>query len=435
MATLRSLHGSGPEQQEYNDVRNPFKNIRLSKIPWVRKLHGATRDPLSHVPLLSSNKYKSPVCPATGRVFCAECQEARRSRRPTFNSRLSLLFKPMWCSGCERRHVAADFSPSQRTQPDASRVCVGRQGYRTVCSHLKIRFDTLTLNMPIDDGEWRADRSVIVCCGDEVHNLGSVGILSCPLEVIDFSVTETRCGPGPDEEKKNHVALIEWVATLPPKPLDDVESLEKEAADLIEGLFAASPRSFGPLWTTSPEGLREMESYVNKGYDGDTVCLSIGSIAPSGSHIEVWPETYNSIPPGSGSGSGESAEVCQIPSHIRFSCTFDFDCKDACSPGWITQLDPDSYDHFADPATKNITWCDDRSCATSFELIQNKALRELSHKTNVEYSSSSLQRATLRRMFEEKAQLLRRWSGGWDRRDRYQYRDPRGRGNRVITSA
>lgn len=37
---------------------------------------------------------------------------------------------------------------------------------------------------------------------------------------------------------------------------------------------------------------------------------------------------------------------------------------------WQTMLDPHSYGHFADADTKNITWCDDRSCPTSFELMQ-----------------------------------------------------------------
>jgi hypothetical protein len=36
--------------------------------------------------------------------------------------------------------------------------------------------------------------------------------------------------------------------------------------------------------------------------------------------------------------------------------------------GWIRIFDPNSYGLFSDQASKHITWCDDRRCATTFEL-------------------------------------------------------------------
>jgi hypothetical protein len=37
---------------------------------------------------------------------------------------------------------------------------------------------------------------------------------------------------------------------------------------------------------------------------------------------------------------------------------------------WIEKLDPSSYGHFEDPETQHITWCNDRSCMTTRDLIK-----------------------------------------------------------------
>jgi hypothetical protein len=50
---------------------------------------------------------------------------------------------------------------------------------------------------------------------------------------------------------------------------------------------------------------------------------------------------------------------------------------DAADPRWIQILDPQSYGHFEDEATKHITWCDDGHCVTRFELGQAACLMEI----------------------------------------------------------
>jgi hypothetical protein len=56
----------------------------------------------------------------------------------------------------------------------------------------------------------------------------------------------------------------------------------------------------------------------------------------------------------------------KIASSCRFVCYLE-DVEEMMQR-WIGLLDPDTYGQFEDPDTKHITWCDDRSCATTCEL-------------------------------------------------------------------
>lgn len=50
------------------------------------------------------------------------------------------------------------------------------------------------------------------------------------------------------------------------------------------------------------------------------------------------------------------------------------DRHDPMPKDWVKMISPDSYGHFADQETKNITWCDDRSCSTTFKLMRFTAM-------------------------------------------------------------
>jgi hypothetical protein len=50
---------------------------------------------------------------------------------------------------------------------------------------------------------------------------------------------------------------------------------------------------------------------------------------------------------------------------------------------WQLYVDPHSYGHFSDPETQNITWCEDRQCATTFEFLQAAAFFELNLPTPI----------------------------------------------------
>jgi hypothetical protein len=58
---------------------------------------------------------------------------------------------------------------------------------------------------------------------------------------------------------------------------------------------------------------------------------------------------------------------------VDASCRFELpDSRDNDRPSkWIEMLDPSSYGHFEDSETKNITWCNDRYCITTRELVKH----------------------------------------------------------------
>ncbi|KPM42906.1 hypothetical protein AK830_g3631 [Neonectria ditissima] len=67
---------------------------------------------------------------------CQPCQQARAS--PDYPHRILALLDPLYCAGCRSEQPSIFFSYSSRgNKSNASRLCIGHEGYITVCPHLK----------------------------------------------------------------------------------------------------------------------------------------------------------------------------------------------------------------------------------------------------------------------------------------------------------
>ncbi|KAL6416268.1 hypothetical protein AUP68_00485 [Ilyonectria robusta] len=73
-----------------------------------------------------------------GICFAKSCQEARTS--PDYADRILNLMKPLYCTACRKERPSILFSYSSRRESSATRVCIGHQGYRRICPHLKVSF-------------------------------------------------------------------------------------------------------------------------------------------------------------------------------------------------------------------------------------------------------------------------------------------------------
>ncbi|KAH7017068.1 hypothetical protein EDB80DRAFT_677910 [Ilyonectria destructans] len=62
---------------------------------------------------------------------------------------------------------------------------------------------------------------------------------------------------------------------------------------------------------------------------------------------------------------------------IERTCWWSLEKGGATQEAWTSKLNPESYGHFVDQDTKHITWCDDRRCTTTFELLRYAGLLNL----------------------------------------------------------
>lgn len=153
---------------------------------------------------------------------------------------------------------------------------------------------------------------------------------------------------------------------------------------LVKELYKECPAAFGPKWAVSPERIMKLRKYSGGWSLDGSVHLDTSSLD---SQFRIFPRT-----------KGQPRTGIRM---INCFCNMTVDSLDACSLDWIIQLDPQSYGHFDDMEMKHVTWCDDRTCATTFEMSQNRALREAGQKVKSG-------EAVLRKNFEIEASSCRR---------------------------
>ena len=76
--------------------------------------------------------------------YCDDCREKRMHH--SWTSKIVALTKDyLHCSGCGIDHPTCLFSKTQRLISPKARVCIGREGFVRVCSHLTVTWQNITL--------------------------------------------------------------------------------------------------------------------------------------------------------------------------------------------------------------------------------------------------------------------------------------------------
>ncbi|KAH7141932.1 hypothetical protein EDB81DRAFT_760779 [Dactylonectria macrodidyma] len=264
---------------------------------------------------------------APKRRRCEPCQQARAS--PAYCYFIAALMEPLYCAGCRSEKPAILFSySSRRNESDESRLCIGHQGHCTVCPHVKFSL------ADIDD--WKQmiafkHEDIGVCCQ----------VASCPC-----ANATVRFHPRRRIVCWNWSAPLGAAATLSSKPWDRCLVKLDEMRQIHPALFCPhlqfTPNRF------SNSDLLQHPKYAESQWFSCTKCQSEGE-------CNVWSQGTKKI-----NWSGSAL----VPDN-------------SVATSWVSQLDPDSYGHFADQDTKHITWCDDLGCSTTYALFQSTALMEL----------------------------------------------------------
>ena len=74
--------------------------------------------------------------------LCDRCRAEKLHEKERFTWGSCKFWEDRWegkrCSGCKQEHSGKLFSPTELNKDDETRVCIGREGYVRVCSHLTL---------------------------------------------------------------------------------------------------------------------------------------------------------------------------------------------------------------------------------------------------------------------------------------------------------
>lgn len=296
-----------------------------------------------------------------GKYFCKPCQEARQS--PEYLARFASLFKPLYCDACRQDHPSFLFSMTQRRSYHpklGKRVCIARDGHLRLCAHRTFSWADLM------EKDWSKDPA---CKPAKFDGYTYEVRIECdhPDHRNVDNVIENGIGrPGLiiGQTKSGFKALVLGFL-LKMKDTNHAvleERYEHNAPTMISCLKSSFPSC--PHAMTTPDRIYNMESHHRYTTAPDVrqyICssprcdASINFDAVQSSSGASWPVLFYN------------------PFHLRGGKPLDL--------AWLSHLDPDSYGLFTDTDTKHIIWCDDRRCATTFELMRAHYLFDVDRDT------------------------------------------------------
>lgn len=282
-----------------------------------------------------------------GERYCEACLEARSAE--DFGKRVkSLLHKRLRCSACNVAHTAIRFSASQRLadrNTAKNRICIVHEGVVRLCSHRAIsRAELVALGSQC---KWSDSEPRYADCEHAEHQtnfqprerLGHVRQLGRPTITADYP----------------HLSLLASYITYTMRPI--LSSSVQESLDACNrAILKALPEcnGFCPHFKTNPDRIFRPESWESKSTKHvDLVCKCL--------HCE----TKIRITFGGPSTPGREERA---PVFVQVEVLFMKKSDGIFFQDLNNHIDPESYGHFSDAETKNITWCDDKTCATTFEL-------------------------------------------------------------------
>ncbi|SCV36260.1 uncharacterized protein FFB14_06002 [Fusarium fujikuroi] len=130
-----------------------FKYFRLEMLRSNEEAYCITKAGFDELFIVKSLFRRRSLCDPCGKLFDSG----------ELDKRLRALWKPVLCTGCNRRHPELLFPQGQRTE----HRCVGLLGHFAVCKHLKI--SGKTLDIPWRKIERREDDEVVMTCKHPDH--------------------------------------------------------------------------------------------------------------------------------------------------------------------------------------------------------------------------------------------------------------------------
>ena len=272
---------------------------------------------------------------------CNACKKARAEQ--AFGARLLGLMSPLRCSKCQSEHAAVFFSETQRAASESTRACIGHEGYWSVCPHLRISY--------ADIMRWMGD----------FHTESDHVRISCPEpSCLYHNATIKYEFEGLDDD-----IAIRWSAYLDP---DTKGTFWDRSSSKLQSIYSAFPAAFCPHVQTTPNRLANLDLWlVDKHLPSgrEIYCPACKALIMFNAKAEdaQEPDTTQHDP----------LDVPEPPIDYYSFCVMNR--GDAAALSWIEKLNPESYGHFRDQSTKHITWCNDRRCATTYELLQCSVFR------------------------------------------------------------
>ena len=291
-----------------------------------------------------------------GKYYCMDCKQSKAC--PGYNDRINHLTKPLYCYGCREDHPAILFSAKhRRLSPESGRkrICIGLEGRMMLCTHQGISWTELVhkdwAKEPGFDAEPKPGShfpyGVEMECGHPDHL--NVRMASAPLRPLSHI-----------SQYADRVAVrCNMEISMPRTGLDSHIEIRPVAVHVLEVLGAAesSAAMACPHLKTTPDRLGRFDLHrrsFGHGYFSYR-CHTCTFVAAFNLADEAKAVASIKLT------GGNTMRRSERPS----------------GPRWIQHVDPDSYGHFTDPGTKHITWCDDRRCATTFELVRTACLYRL----------------------------------------------------------
>lgn len=294
-----------------------------------------------------------------GTYYCTACADA--TRHPHWLARIqALLGTKVWCLSCQAWRYRGNFAPAQRpsvhecaTRPGH---CVTHSGVWRLCAHRGFTWTTITQT------DWSLEKTferregggwkVRVQCEHKDHTE-----IERPTLTITFEEGQ-REGQEDGTGGQYTVNIHQRIFTHQPDASADQIDVQVEGC--MARLFAlldAGAVKLCPHLQTSPELVRDFSAYER--YEG---------------HLMThWRRCYLcSFAIGFHLADGVIGRVPQM----EFTKTLVLDRLGKSSServSWDLMADPESYGLFSDMETKNILWCDDRNCATTFQLAASYA--------------------------------------------------------------
>lgn len=253
--------------------------------------------------------------------YCRSCQLARAASG--YAERVSRLMDRLYCAACKCEHPAILFSLSSRQDSSSSRACIAHEGHLSVCPHLKLSLEDI-----------RSLRTM----GKSVDLECEKRECPCPCAKIKYFVF--------DYPPMNDFVSIGWTASLDHSTPSS--SFMDQCISTTSQLHAVCSSLFCPAFDTTPDRLFQPDQFTDY------------ALATEPPRLQCY------------CNCGFSVHYDQETNMVNAECLLHLsDNQDNPRPlDWIEMLDPSSYGHFEDPETQNITWCNDRCCMTTRELIK-----------------------------------------------------------------
>lgn len=321
-----------------------------------------------------------------GEYFCADCQRAKR--QPDWAERLKrMLSESLWCNGCQKKHYLALFDPPDWSDDPATRAerkCFVHKARFRLCLHASLTLAEINETDWKQPGYRRYGGEVFIQCEHPDHFTyrDALGYLDgAPYVKIKPRID----GPGADFVKYG-IRVHPWKSSNLTRQTQGED--DGGAKAWSSRLVSRDQVDFG---IEAEEDCRRAISVAR------TVDLFSSSLFRACSHLRK--NTYrlaqNATP---SARSYRACSTCYLeidisdPVHKEFSIPirivgywFARDPNETAQMA-VKTLDPDSYDAPTETSTRNITWCDDLDCATTFEGRRAQLLRE--HAFNPEWDKA-----------------------------------------------